>query len=817
MDKFIKTTLQLLSIDNGGAQFEFLATSIAEKEIYPNIMPSTGPYALGDKGMDSRTYESTDDKGLVNPFRLRESKPLKKTDKKIIFAYSIRKDWQTKLNEDLNTIKKNFEKFDKVCFITSQFIQVLDREAAIQKALDKKGVVLEIFDGEWLTLKLADQYYDLAVRYLGLPASSDPKIKELYESLYSFQEGGMTAEQAKRLAELNDSASYRASYDGNLDARVNDLHEAGHICINYSDYIEKAETYFKEALSEKDNVNDKWLIAEVYYDYFRALQKLKNHKAITDRLPEYATYLVDHQLVSKTKIIFTWCFFLAPHQDDFDLDIVDFAKQMLEKIEEIDVQSLSLHIQAEHAEAVLWAKTFLQQVGEIDVNVLKLWRKHIQTYKKIPLYPLYKLSKVVSSFAMVYEGEKDYNDLFNLIQRILLSRNSTLDAAQMIKDRAVSLYQVKNYKDAAHYLNEVKIKWYDSETLRGSILTSFILHDIYRKLGLYQAATYELLTVLHLSTIDKEIADEQGDLFVRGLIDLFYTYLQSGQYGTAIIFGVFANKAIGAHDPNLEDIHNEDFYERFETIALIMLSKLKAIAPDLHDRIYAFLTKNGVPAAELYRSFLIEDDEEFKKDFEQDPPGTYENALVIRKSIKEGKLPIIEDSREPFDESSKQFVIMWTYEGVSFTVEIQNTYEGKLVAEYIASSLQILCVELFRQDPTWIEEEVKIPILLHQDSFKIRENEESLTAEILLNLTDENYKQLTRTPFSAVRDVEIGLLSELLRICTIDSDQDMKGLINKMGKDNVFQNLSARLPFGSPFLIFYSKEDHDGVINGDKH
>ena len=88
MEPVIKYYIETLNRENGGSLFEFIASSLAEKEICSNIMPSTGPYGGGDKGVDSRTHKTYLLDSNDN-FRLYFSTDKSPTKKRIIFAVDI--------------------------------------------------------------------------------------------------------------------------------------------------------------------------------------------------------------------------------------------------------------------------------------------------------------------------------------------------------------------------------------------------------------------------------------------------------------------------------------------------------------------------------------------------------------------------------------------------------------------------------------------------------------------------------------------------------------------------------------------------------
>lgn len=811
MNKLVRFGLATLNEDNGGSRFEFLAAALAERRICSNIVPSSGPSALGDRGMDAKTHE-TDVRVHPLNFRFWNNQEKNTSDKKIVFAFSIDKSWESKIKGDVKKIKKNLSGTEKICFITNQIIQVKTREDKQKELTDEFGIEVEIFDGTWMGNCLSGDDYDLGVRYLDLPPNDDPKIKEIYETIYSFLDEGMTLKEVNRLKTLSERTSIKTNYGANLALRAKELLEASRICVPYLDHIEQAQKFLEMALSDKKEIEDAWLLAEIYYDYFKVLQKRKLYNAIALMMQEYADFIIEAGLVERFKTIFTWAMYLAPHADAIHTDLFEFARAVLKRIDKFDVSDKANHIKAEYDESKIWAATFID-LPTRKVNHVRLWRTQIQKYKKIPLYPVHKLSKVIAQLAMLYEGDEEYDRLFDYLQRVLAQRNQKLDAAQMTKDRAMYLYEAGKLEDATHYLNEVKIEWYDSETLRGSVLTCGILAHIYRELGLYYAAVGELLSMIHLASIDTDTLEKHSDLFTSGIIEIYYTYIGAGNYATALYWGNLAMLVLGKYDPDLKSGKNKQFVDKFGNHAMLMLMKIKPFSEPLHQKLFEHFEKSGVPEMEIYKE-LSTTDEEFEKIVKEYDKKTEKSAREIRKAIKSRALPSFADAREPINEVDDTYTIDWQYKDLNFTVSARKSYNGKMLVEYAAAVIQAYLIEVLRLDVNWIDgANIEIEITDNSSELSIKEVPGSTEVNLKLEIGEKAIAGLTDKPFDNIPKFELGLLSQLLRLCTIDNTEDVKALLEQLGKNGFFKNFAARLPFPSPYCGFFKSTDYEEFLN----
>jgi hypothetical protein len=102
---------------------------------------------------------------------------------KVVFHYSMRKDWNKKINEDLETVKQNKIHCDKFVFVSNRFISPGDKDKLKKQVQKDYGWELDIFDNERLRVELDANSKDLREKYLGIPA--DPtmprKIDEIHQ------------------------------------------------------------------------------------------------------------------------------------------------------------------------------------------------------------------------------------------------------------------------------------------------------------------------------------------------------------------------------------------------------------------------------------------------------------------------------------------------------------------------------------------------------------------------------------------------------------------------------------------------------------
>ena len=207
---YVKYMLAELNSDNGGFKFEELARDLIYAEYCRNLVPCTGPVGAGDRGEDARSHENY----LLdsdNNYRI-YSGTLQRIDKRLIFAFSIRVDWETKLRADVLNIIRNNLNPEKVVFATNQHIVTRERQDK-EKALEQElKVEVEILDGSWFELHLEKEHYDLAVKYLGCDQKLDEQLQEMYTRILGYGQKEISEADRKEIKQLESQTRYRSAY-----------------------------------------------------------------------------------------------------------------------------------------------------------------------------------------------------------------------------------------------------------------------------------------------------------------------------------------------------------------------------------------------------------------------------------------------------------------------------------------------------------------------------------------------------------------------------------------------------------------------------
>ncbi|MFC1691832.1 ABC-three component system protein [Nanoarchaeota archaeon] len=101
---------------------------------------------------------------------------------KIVCHFSMRKDWKTKLREDLESVKNNKLACDKFVFVSNRLISAGEKDNLKSEVDRDYNWELDIFDNERLRVELDTNSKDLREKYLGIP--KDPTIPRKIDEVH---------------------------------------------------------------------------------------------------------------------------------------------------------------------------------------------------------------------------------------------------------------------------------------------------------------------------------------------------------------------------------------------------------------------------------------------------------------------------------------------------------------------------------------------------------------------------------------------------------------------------------------------------------
>ena len=184
-------------------RFEHFCRRLAEKELCPNLLPQTGPTGGGDSKVDAETFPVAD----TIAERWYEGDPKRAARERWAFAFSAKKKWRPKVEDDVRKIVQTGRDYSLIYFVSNQAVRDRDR-AAVEDALRKQwGVEVRILDRLWIVDKVTqNKRWDVVYQTLDIER---PRMKS------KTMPGPLDAQRQRELEELDlliqDSARYQNS------------------------------------------------------------------------------------------------------------------------------------------------------------------------------------------------------------------------------------------------------------------------------------------------------------------------------------------------------------------------------------------------------------------------------------------------------------------------------------------------------------------------------------------------------------------------------------------------------------------------------
>jgi hypothetical protein len=630
--KYLRYLIEGLNQDDSGPGiFAQLAARLIHRRKCANIVPATEPSRRGDYGQDARNQPVLLDSD--GRFRLYESPPI--VEERWIFAFSIRVDWEAKLRSDVDKIIANNLKPERIIFVTNQFISPervkIDTERKIEETY---GVPCEILDGQWILDQLYEQDYVLAVEFLGCPPEEDPELMKMFRRVYGLKEGGLSEDEALELEQLKSQVQYRNRYTETPEHLVQDLRRIGDILAPYEAHLEEAIAWYEEALPELDRLIYLPDGIELSYAYFKTLFKLPNGPSkIFELLPRFIDLVFTSQAPSLYRYVPTWLNYLLPHfrgQDQFD----QLYQATLARFRALDRSDMGQLSQAYLDEAILNLEPFAVREQDPD---LKGWLDKVyaflQRVSDISAFPLDRVATALGVLAPRLAANPDYEACFELALELNSKQAGDFSKGDTLRRRALAHAKAGQLHDAIIMASRAKILWFNERSIRGFLISAVVLSEWYRQLGYLQAAEYELIEGIHLTTWQPSYM--HPDLLVGMIVVLAKLAFLQGRVLRAYRWLLYYYRL--CHQYRLEPDADVTYHMLERNLGLLM-ARLFSRNRSVYDRLLELADQLDPNLLLSHREIILSSDEEFELWLEDLPSDEQALCRDLRRRVHAGEV-----------------------------------------------------------------------------------------------------------------------------------------------------------------------------------
>lgn len=787
LQQAIRYAISQLSALNGQMDFEKICLHFARTRIHKNILPATGPIqAGGDQGRDFETfhsYLSNSSIGSSSFIGMFSQYP-------VAFACSLEKNptyKNGKIHSDVKTIMFSGSKVERIYFFSGEDIQVGKRHKIQEEIKKEFGTELETIDAQALSQHLSDQdLFWIAIQFLKIPSTYYPKTTE--ENWYS-----------KLLKEYEDRSENPKTFQEFSDIK-------GAIRHIYKKKEFKSDLLFwlkKLDLIIHDSSFPKFLVRKAIYEKFVAclmgLDNVDGHESNIEKyytdFEEYSTPadLEDEQVL----LSFLWnSMHLGRHQlkkeylSSLGDRLESLLKLKIKRVENVDTKCALLEIYAnflfhDQRNKRNFSFNITRYVSKLKEIILLLRRTHF--------FPISRFSDRLNQIIKILLGTpvdpREVEMLAVKVDEILATKAGIEIVAEKLRDRAETYLDKKLNFKAIETLHELKIKWYNKDTLKGSILSCLLLADAYRKLNLLFAAKYYALVGAYLAINSKEF--DYSPLFLRGL-----SMATDCDYGSGSWFSFIklTDLLIVSHFKMTKDFNVFDHEDSSQILyyPAIVLESSTLFLPETTEYINKEIDNWGFIKEEIQ-----ELQEKLKLNFK----------TVGQEAFKKDMLSQIYGI--PFNDVGKIRRIIFNAWGCDWRFNFENDYQTNGIAEEFIATFQIILTDLTETELYIIPNKIKAEIRLKNEgeaSFKrLPSNTESLWLIELPSYSGSRHVELNKHEFNYL----VVAQALIYEISLLPMKEYEKIIGKKLKEENLIGKASFGRPYEDLYHYFISKSDFD--------
>lgn len=473
--------------------FEYFCRKICEKEIAPNLIPQTGPTGGGDSKADTETYPVADE--IAQTWLTYEA--LQSSSERWAFAFSAQKTWKPKVQSDVEKLIKTNRGYQKIYFISNQFIKDKDR-AELEDELSKKyNTAIHILSREWLVEKVyLNSHLEIAISTLDIQGYSPTTNKVL---------GAKDYKRTQELEELENNIKDTNRYIGLAWQLADDCLRVAHLIRELGKSKDEIINAFLRAkrIAEKHNLSYhlfkiNYHLAWTYLFWFDDIKELlkiypdvENYCKTTDQIDD----------IEKLNNLFNLI------HVQFDQNNITEEESGFSAKKSFLNERLGFFLQQTHRPATsLYAKTLLTIANLIQSQNLENVPKANEVFVGILNeadglidYPLQGTLNVLKEMADILSQSDNYEDLFECIIKKTQKLESDVAAGHIIFERARKALLDKSHNEAIRLFGKSILYFANDEHLNELTLSLYGIAHSYEQQGLLWAARNNYIVAVERS------------------------------------------------------------------------------------------------------------------------------------------------------------------------------------------------------------------------------------------------------------------------------------------------------------------------------
>lgn len=596
MDKsFFGYHLETLTNRSQEKEFEHFCRALAEKEICPNLIVQTGPTGGGDSKVDSETYPVADNLTLTWYSGIgREA-----SAERWAFAFSAKKDWQSKVIADVESIISTNRNYAKIFFFSNQFISDKKRAATEDKLIQKHNVDIRILDRMWIVEKVfSNNHKEIAIEKLGLSDSFKDEVKIRPIDYRRRQKlDGLEQYIQSHIASDNPSMIIESAIDAAIVSRELELPNI-ETNVRFDRALILAKRYGTNKQEKECLYQWAWTLFWWHEDFQAYYQKYCLFEADIAEAPSI------NDLEHLSNLLLN-LFRLSQDYKNDEHNLQEHLKKLQEYYNVVTENESKPN-------ATLQARAIYIPIRLITgENIDDLVKELIDICKlsKDSLTLNFQLLKRAIMEIPVYQYASNYDELFELVVMLSENRKQELEAAQLLIMRARQLADEKPYS-AIKYFGRASVKLIKEESKKDLTNTLFNMGALFESVELNWAAYGYYLNCFQIGMQHYFDYGEVYPNLLGALYGLKSFEMLNGRIIHAAEFHWFEQAYQNIYstlysDSSLKNILDQESYDIFDVILGIQIFRTNFEQLPFLEFVPAYLEENGLMFSSVALKYML--------------------------------------------------------------------------------------------------------------------------------------------------------------------------------------------------------------------
>jgi hypothetical protein len=430
-EDILEYRLQTLTNRNQETEFAYFARRLAQKEICPNLRPQTGPVGGGDSKVDSETIPVSSDVAYV----WLGTDPTAATER-WAFAFSAKKDWKTKVAQDVEKIAGTNRGYTRIYFITNQFARDKSRAESEDTLSKKFGIPVVILDRTWITKAVLENGRE----ELAIDALHIDSLKVLTEQ----RVGPTDRERQQELDDLEKAIADPEFYAGAQYQLFEDCLRAALLARGIGRPRAEMDGLFIRAqrIAEKSD-DDRQRLRVVYNYAWTVIFWFDDYNLLNQMYDAVATLaLKSNQSEEVERAVNLWMVLatqvgrgvLTKENAKLNEREAAIAARLDELVAEDSRPNNALQARTHRALLDLYDAMPRRDLDALDA-VWKTFQKIVEESEPLGDYPFDRLPTLINEFAELGVESTEFDKLFELVVTALEKRKGEAAGAELLSDR----------------------------------------------------------------------------------------------------------------------------------------------------------------------------------------------------------------------------------------------------------------------------------------------------------------------------------------------------------------------------------------------